>query len=879
MLKKRSFKGKKKNFLIFITFSLVVVFLATRAIDIGKIVDSEKQELQSFASSFSTVSQLFDRGDGLPLSSITKSDFIPLVSNLSKSVKDGVLKKENSNLKEIEIFIKFKHLENLLNDRKKALIEDINDGSKNVPCKVSDGTNIFKCKVKLKGNRSDHWTSIKRMSLRISVKGGYIHGMKEFAIQKPGSRQFPYDVMFHEVNNKLGRLSTNRQGFFKISFNGENWGVMNAEPVIDEKFLEVQEVKRLGTFRISNEDRSAYFRKWNDGRYLDYYIADPSVTINIKGNDNEVLANPVLKEVFSHVHLSISNKDGSIFDRQKMIANLALALTWGNTHTLGARNMFFTWNAYQQNLEPILTDQGSWRDAKEYTQKLSLPYAYRIIFDQKPLDESELMQELDKLDNFFKENNPINGINSLKDKFFPNDQRFSKTPIYDNLTFLKSNATEIVQKLNSLSNLSSSDNNTIQQKTITKEQLKKIAKVSEIFHYSDGTLRIFNLLGDTIKVESIIADTKIINVDRMIPHSVNESLSYIEIKTDLVGNYNENILVKFNINGEEKINKSDFSFTKINYELASPKEAKSFCKINNFEEECELSGELNFDESKIFHSKTIIHPGTKITLQSGVSLIFNSSVDMNGTKERPINIEGIDSGGIYIQNVNDHSSSVKNTNFSNLATVNSLLRRFTGSVNGYGGSFNLTSVSITNGEAEDQLNIVNANVKISGLEITNAMSDAFDCDFCSGTIENILISDVGGDGLDISGSDLTISKMTAKNINDKAFSVGEKSIANINNSLFDNIATGIAVKDSSIVKASNISLKNVTYDAFMTYIKKPFYEGNTRLKVNKFDIDDVDGDESSFCVREEGTDLIIDNKYCPISKINIDDLYKGRMKK
>ena len=106
------------------------------------------------------------------------------------------------------------------------------------------------------------------MSLRINVKDGLIHGMKEFAVQKPGSRQFPYDTVFHNFNNELGGLSAIRQEFYKITFNGESWGVMNAEPVIDEKFLELQAVKRLGIFRISDENRSAYFRRWNDGRYL-----------------------------------------------------------------------------------------------------------------------------------------------------------------------------------------------------------------------------------------------------------------------------------------------------------------------------------------------------------------------------------------------------------------------------------------------------------------------------------------------------------------------------------------------------------------------------------------------------------------------------------
>ena len=44
--------------------------------------------------------------------------------------------------------------------------------------------------------------------------------------------------------------------------------------------------------------------------------------------------------------------------------------------------------------------------------------------------------------------------------------------------------------------------------------------------------------------------------------------------------------------------------------------------------------------------------------------------------------------------------------------MDSLLSRYTGSINGYGGTFNLENVSISNGKAEDQLNIINAKVNI-----------------------------------------------------------------------------------------------------------------------------------------------------------------------
>ena len=412
---------------------------------------------------------------------------------------------------------------------------------------------------------------------------------------------------------------------------------------------------------------------------------------------------------------------------------------------------------------------------------------------------------------------------------------------------------------------------------ITSEQLEQIDKVSEIFHFSDGTVRIFNLLANEIEVKNIIIGDIKNNIDRTIPPSKPESLSFIDIKTNLLGYHSNAISVKFIINGKEKIDSNTYSLTKINYDLDSPKTAENYCQYNESGNHCILKDVVNIDESIVINKKTIINPGTRINFGEGGNLIFNSSVLINGTTKDPVSFDGNGFGGVYIKNNNEQISIIKNTNFNNLATVNSLLKRYTGSINGYGGTFKLVNVAISNGNAEDQLNIINARVDISGLKISNATSDAFDCDFCKGTIKDINFLDVGGDGLDISGSDLNITKMNARNIKDKAFSVGEKSLAYIDYAFYDSVATGIAVKDSSVVEASNISLKNIEYDLFMTYVKKPFYKGDTKLEVKEYS---VNGEfESNVCVREEGTYLVVNNTNCEISEINIDELYQGRMKK
>ena len=811
MLKKSNFKAKKNNFYIFLSLSFIAIVFVISTLDFRRIFESEIQEIHGFAPSFSSVSQLYDEGDIINDKSIRSA-----ASNLIVSLFHRIIGKENSNIKEIKIFIKFKNFEKILKDRETALINSINADPKNVPCKISDGIKIYKCKVRLKGDLADHWHTAKRMSLRIDVKGGFVHGMKEFSIQQPRTRQFPYDAVFHNINSEFGRLSSNTSKFYSVKVNGENWGIMNAEPIIDQKYIEINEVKRLGVFRISNQKAWAH-SKINDS-YPHYFISDPTINISMRGNDKIILENPILNEIYSHIFFSLSNKDGDVFNREIMVGNLAYALVWGSLHTLSNANAWYVWNTYEKKLEPVLTDQAHWQNTKKYIDSLrDLPFEYKIIFKTNPLKKEELYHELIKLDYFFEKNNPIDNVNSLKRQYFPNDQRFTKTPIYDNLSFLNENISEVVNKINLLA---ASDFERTKSSQITEEQLEQIDKVSEIFHFSDGTIRIFNLLGNEIEAKDIIIGDIKSNIDRTIPPSRPESLSFIDVKTNLLGYYSDAISVKFMINGEEKIDSNTYSLTKINYDLDSSKTVENYCQYNESENHCILKGVVNIDETIIFNKKAIIKPGTKINFREGGNLIFNSSVLIQGTIKEPVSFDGNGFGGVYIRNDNKQISIIQNSNFNNLATVDSLLKRYTGSINGYGGTFKLINIAISNGNAEDQLNIVNAKVDISGLEISNATSDAFDCDFCKGIIKDINFLDVGGDGLDISGSDLKIIKMYARNIKDKAFSVGEKSLAYIDDAFYDSVATGIAVKDSSIVKASNISLKNIKYDAFMTYVKK-----------------------------------------------------------
>jgi hypothetical protein len=304
----------------------------------------------------------------------------------------------------------------------------------------------------------------------------------------------------------------------------------------------------------------------------------------------------------------------------------------------------------------------------------------------------------------------------------------------------------------------------------------------------------------------------------------------------------------------------------------------NICDYDKIENYCYISGTHKILKNINFKKKVVIEEGSKLQLLDDSSLIFNFSVEMNGTKSQPILISGQGSVIIFNSGNSYQLSLMENVNFKNLNPPLIPLMRFTGSINGYGGKFIINNSNVLNGQAEDQLNIVNAEIMISNVTFNNAKSDAFDCDYCKGKISNLKFNNIGGDALDISGSVINAEVLFVNNTKDKAISIGENSIANLNDLLIKNTGTGVAVKDGSKVNIKKIEFKNIFYDGFMTYQKKPYFLRSTVLKVNN--TKGLDTIEGKICVRENETYAKIDKKSCVESFVDVKELYqKGRMKK
>ena len=878
MIIRNSYKAKNLIFLFFCILLFIGTYYLISSINLKNLIKSEIQGIQRNFVTFSSSLQLFDDGDKKESRDIKLKDIMPASKQILNVMLDGLFRNKNQNLSDISLFIKFKNLNKIYNDREKALTQDINYNSQYVPCKISDGFKIFKCKVKLKGDLENHWYSKMRLSLRIKIKEGYIYGLKNFSAHKPSARQFPYDQTFHKLNKTIGGLSSSDQRFVNFRVNNQNWGVMNIEPTINDEFIEVRGIKRSGVFRISNQDNWKYNNKNKNLNLRDnYFISDPTLYFSQKGKDSKIMSDKDAREIYSYIFHSLNSKNSEIFDRKKMIDSLILSLSWGHLHVLKNSNSFYTWNSYTQKLEPILSDQEYWRNIKNIKSNIfKLPFEYMLLFKNSPITTKEYLSSLKKIDRYIKSNDPLKIANDLKINFFPNDRKFVSSPVKGNINFLKDNSDDIIMMINESSKQKNIDK--IGSNFKFENHIESLDDFVKVIHFTDGIIQIYNLLSRPVFISKINFRSKDIEINKIIPSSKKNSISKIEIESDFIGEHDKQIYVNAIFKDIQKISKNGFSLINLSHFKKNKYHMKDdVCKNKREKNFCFISGKHIFSKNIIFKQRVIIEKGTEFILLENSHIIFSSSVEMKGEKKHPILISGND-GSVSIFNSEDSISSINYVNFSNLSNPSIPLSRYTGSVNGYGGKFEIKNSKIMGGNSEDQLNIVNAKIAISNLDFQNAKSDSFDCDFCKGFVSKMKFNKVNGDALDLSGSNLNISEISISSVADKAISIGENSHVELNNIFIENVSTGVAVKDASVVEIEDIELKNIFNDAFMTYVKKPFFKGTTSLKVARSSkINKLGG---HLCVRANNTFAEINGNKCKVSAIDVKELYdEGRMKK
>lgn len=229
-------------------------------------------------------------------------------------------------------------------------------------------------------------------------------------------------------------------------------------------------------------------------------------------------------------------------------------------------------------------------------------------------------------------------------------------------------------------------------------------------------------------------------------------------------------------------------------------------------------------------SSLTVDSGGLITLCHECNLRVEGPITLRGTDTRPVIIRRTSGEGEIgtIEVINNGSRSVvQNTSINFSPTTRDVQN--TAGLLVTGGEVEVLNLKISNSPYEDAINIKNARIKIKRLLIDGSASDAFDVDFASGHLEGIKITSAGGDGIDISASEISITRSSIDSVKDKGLSVGEKSKVIISRTEISNSSICLAVKDGSETKIMNdLSTTNCENFDFAIFRKKREF-GNARI--------------------------------------------------
>jgi len=788
-----------------------------------------------------------------------------LVESIPEIIK---YKTTSDNFERVDININYTDLQKIMLDRNRAIKDKLLSNPATVNANLEFMGKTYKAELRLKGDLSDHWLSKYRMSFRIKLKGeNTILKFKKFSLQKPHVRNYPHDYVFESLMRDIGNISP-AHNFVHAYVNGVDWGIMNMEEHMSKEFLEKQNRKNSVIVRFSNEDSWLYSAK-SKNPYAAYRLSDPSLYVHLYGS-KKYLKDYHNRKMYSYILKQHKNNNLHLYDINSYAKSYIMSTIWGHWHALKNQNSRHYFNPYTLKLEQITTDAGVFNKLTNIPPKLPV-YLLNVIKSESYNNNVDISLEKIK--------NTISNIDkhmSYAQSLFPVDKQKSTKIIKDNLEKILNNKEYYLTTLPKEWKHYINNNVSSQEFTLpTKQQASEFKEHLHIRHYTDGTLELHKLIPDNVIIKDVLYNGLPISIeDTDVPSYLSDQKPTI-IKTPYKGIQDDMFTVNTEYQGFNRSIKNDI--TLVSDGIDNPlflNTAHEFNFINKLDEKAYEIKAGNWIVGKpiIVEGDLHISPGTNLEFSKNSYLIVKGSLTAIGSEVNPITLKAVSSSwkGIYVLDA-EKKSHLKNVTISSLSALEDGLLKLTGGVTFYKSDVDFENVKINNVKAEDAINIVESTFSLNSVFINSTVSDGLDSDFSIGEVIHSEFSNIGGDALDFSGSDVAISQTSVTNVKDKAVSAGEKSTLNIKDSSFDNIGVGIASKDGSSVIVSDTKILNYELYAAMSYLKKDFYDMPSII------LNDCLVSDGIAYIRQKGTSMTVDNVDIPESNLSVKKLYKTKV--
>ena len=254
-----------------------------------------------------------------------------------RSLKFLIFKNE---LQNVTLKINQRNLYNLELQRKNKLDGVSEKVKKFSRASLNYNQNDFKIKLRVKGDRALHWYNKDQTSYRIDLIGdNRIWGLEEFSVQKPITRNYIYEYIFHKYLEAKDLIAL-KYFFINLSLNDSDQGIYAVEEGFSKELIE-RNKKRNGPIFGLEEKKSFEYPKVEYDLYSKNYW---------QSNYSELVKNAYLK--LSQIRDKKENIDKS-FNLEKWAIYFAVIDLTGNFHGSIPKSVKIYYNPVTAKFEPI----------------------------------------------------------------------------------------------------------------------------------------------------------------------------------------------------------------------------------------------------------------------------------------------------------------------------------------------------------------------------------------------------------------------------------------------------------------------------------------------------------------------------------------------
>lgn len=718
---------------------------------------------------------------------------------------------------------------------------------------------VIPVKLRLKGDWLDHLRGDK-WSFRIKVKDPNTwNQLTTFSLHTPSARHFLHEWLLHQFWEKEEVLTT-RYDFVELRLNGQSLGIYAYEEHFEKQLVESRQRREGPILKLAEDGFWAGIKRQLQSQgYVKpgaMHSAMNKQNAKIEAfNQTKVDASPTLSAQFAEAQTLLHQfryglkQPGEVFDLELLAKYYAICDVLNAYHGITWHNQRFYYNPISNKLEPIGFDG----------------------FGDKPTAQYDFLGAGAL--------NPSNAAANSIFNFLFLDQDFVEAYIKHVYTF--SSRTYLDQFFESLAEATTArlsflqmefpEYQVSQQELITQAQyihslllpfneqsiksFREKGKPQIVWLHNSHTLPVEVVgYGGNRKVPTVMLDT-VLQLPGQTPRQVWNFLK----KDSLVKNFNnirfwEEVALQKQVVPLEKSLEVGLDARFIFYQLPGV-DSLFYASISaNPKPAIQTGGQQVFDIAPLTDNNwyrvegsrilfntgqhqidqdIVIPPGYEVIIGAGSEFDFiknaaflsKSPVQMIGSEEAPIKFTSSDNSGQGITLLEAaQRSALKHVVIEKQGNLNRAGWSLTGAVNFYKSDVDIYRCVFRTNHCEDALNIIRSNFIIDQSHFNHTAYDAFDSDFSSGKVSNSLFTQIGNDGLDFSGSIVTISDCQIQDPGDKGISVGEESDVSVFNTTIQGAMLAMASKDLSMLYAKEVFLKDCD-QGFAAYQKKPEFGG------------------------------------------------------